>query len=994
MSSHETAVADPWAWARESDPAPIDVSAATVHVLIPGGAGTAWLESLVGLCAAQTVRPVRITVGGTLAEASLVQQLAAARHVYVDMVAAATLAELWQQVGDSGADYCWVLTAEAEMAPDTLERLLRTMADPSVAATGPVVSRQLTRRSDPIIEWAGATLTDTGVPVSYEGVGEVNQGQIETPTVLGLPLSGMLVHTQTLRAVGGFGFSANPGLDVGALASLAGARVVVTGDAAITLIGPATGSATASRRSGMNLASALSGASVWHAIVTVVGTLLGALGYLLVREPREAGVAMSALSGWMADGSQRKQLRERMGTLPASFPKAVQALRPRARARLALWGEGVLGGIGEWVDGFSVRVDSGSVLDDLTGEDSAEASRWRLSPALVGFVVLLVGAGVSVAALLRPGLVSGEQLLPAPSFAALWESYLAPVAGQPAGSGPPWLALVGMVSVLTLGHVDFAVFATIIVIVPVTWLATYRWMRHVLTEQPQAMGASAIVALSPALVGATNRGDIGTSVALLFVVLAALAALRLAADGTWRWAATVAACVVIAAAIQPLIWLGAVGAGVWAAITHRISWSKLSVVILGPVIAFGPWALTLWRWPGRLLTGPEPALAAGDPGGVWMLLGRDAGTGLPPLWVSIAVIGVLWVLALAGLFRVGRAAALGWIVALGGLGVAVALSKLVVAVPPGVFVRPAVTFWLAVFVAGLAIAAALGTDRIVAELRDASLGWRQISVGVGAVAAVGLTVVAVGWWATGGARDLQRAELTTVPPFVANAQQDGDPGRTLAIRMSDGQQASWELLEADMPRLGDGERGIAAAGSATATAQAAGVVERLLAGTADDLLVSDLRDLGVGYIWVADADQGVLSNIGNTPGLGVGSGDDDMWVWPVPESAIAVVTSEDGAMPVGDGSTVSEGSGERVLVLSEPADPRWTASIGGTQLEPLPTTDWRQRFAVNGSAGELTYELTGSQWWAWIQVALAAVWVLMVMPTGRRAAPGMRGGVS
>ncbi len=995
MSSHETAVDDVWAWAKELDPAPVDVTMATVHVLVPDGAGTPWLASLLDLCAIQTVLPVRVTVGADPSDPAPLSHLGSTGLLRVDAVPAPSLGALWDMVSNTGADYCWVLPAEAEVPSDTLEKLLRTMVDPTVAATGPVVARRLTRRTDPLIEWVGATLTTTGVPVSYEGVGEVDQGQIETPTVLGLPSTGLLVRTAVLRAVGGFGASPIPGLDIGAMSTLAGGRVVVTGNADITLLGPATGSPVAARRAGMNLASVLAKSGPWHAITTVVGSLAGALGYLLGRDPREARVVLSALTGWMRDGAVRHRLRARLAPLPIAPTASVRELRPSGMQRLVHWGEGALGAIGDWIDGFSVRVESGSVIDDLTSSDSSDAGRWRLSPALVGFVALLALAFVSAGTLLRPGLVTGQELLPAPSFSDLWQTYLGPVAGQPGGSGPPWLAIVGLVSLLTLGHVDFAVFATLVLIVPMTWLAAYRLMRHLLSEQPQAVASSAVIALSPALVGATNRGDIGTPVAVLFVILGLLAGIRLVSEGSWRWAATVAACVTIAGSIQPLLWLAAAVIGAWAVFTRWITWTRLVVVLVAPIVAIAPWIPTLWRWPGRLLTGPEPALATTDAPGVLLLLGRDAGDGLAPLWVSIVVVGALWLLALAGSVRAGRRSMVGWIVALTGLVCAVVLTKFVVAVPPGVAARPSATFWLALFVAGLAVAAALGTDRIVDDLRDAALGWRQITVAAGAVLAVGLTLISLGWWTLGAERDLHRDELTSIPPFVANAQTDSDPGRTLAIRMSGDRQATWALLEEDMPRLGDGERGTAAGGSATAMNLAAGVVDRLLAGSADDLLLSDLQELGVGYIWVSGANQGELSNIGNTPGLGIGSGDESMWVWPVPQSAIATVTDDGGSEPVGDGTSVKGSDSDRELILSEPDDPRWVASVDGKALEALPTTDWRQRFAMPSDGGELTYELAGARWWSWIELAVLVVWVLMVLPNGRRAVtPGMRGGVS
>lgn len=1002
---------DPWAWARETpeDPRP-DLTDVVVAAVV--SAPATGIERIVAAIAGQTVAPAEIVVAdtGDLDPVDPAALGAAAGGVPVRVVPAAgeagagagdpapNLDQLRAAVTVAATHYwAFAITSDLDLPPRTLEALLiTTQAAAGADVTAPLVLRRASRRTDAFIEWAGMTLTPAGVPVSPEGGGEVDQGQIGTTQVLGVPAVGMLVTADAADRAGGLGAGALPGLDLGASVTAGGGRVAVTGHAPVTFTELAPPEAAAERRrAGLNLASALSRAPAWTAITTVVGSVLAIIGSVLGRDLPQAGTIARALRGWLGDRAVRTDLRARLATsTPDPDRRRVQQLRMSRGAVMRQAVTSVAGQVGDWVDGFSARVDSGSVIDDLTSdEQTIGRANWRLSPAVVGFLTLLVGAVVAGVHLFAPGRVTGQLLLPAPDFGGLWAAYLEPVAGQPGGSGPPWLALLGLVSVLTFGNVDLAVAIGLFVTVPVAWLATYRLLRQLLSEQVLAVVAALVIALAPVLTGGVNRGSLAANWVVLVVVLAALAGLRLVREPSWRWAIATGLCLTLLVVGTPLLWVPGAAVAVWAVATGRVSWPHALVAVAAPILALAPWLPTLWRWPGRLLTGPEPMLApTATPDVWWLLLARDAGTGLPPLWLGAIVAGAVWAVAVAGLVRGGSRSWPGWGLALVGLVGAIGLSRVLVSVPPDGVARPELSVWLALFLAGLVLAAALGCDGIVAELRGSSLGWRQVLAGVLALAAVGATVLAAGWWVVGGTKGLSRDDMSTIPPFVRNAQTSATPGRTLAVSVRDG-VARWALVEDTLPRLGDGERGLAAGGSAAAQEQAAGVVARLMAGTADDALIADLRSLGVTHIWVAGADQQVRTAIGNTPGLGIGSGDAESWVWQVPQSGRVLIVSGDRASAVGAGVEVAPGDSGRELVLSEPADPRWRAAVGGVDLEALPTTDWRQRFAVPPAGGTLTVHLdVGPPWWAWVQLAGLVFGLVMVLPTTRGAAPiGMRG---
>jgi hypothetical protein len=249
---------------------------------------------------------------------------------------------------------------------------------------------------------------------------------------------------------------------------------------------------------------------------------------------------------------------------------------------------------------------------------------------------------------------------------------------------------------------------------------------------------------------------------------------------------------------------------------------------------------------------------------------------------------------------------------------------------------------------------------------------------------VAAIVLAGGWWVWAGQTGLSRTQVGAVPAFVRNAQVSATPSRTLAL-VADGDEVRWALLEDDFARLGDAERGIAFGGDAAAKQLAASVAARLVGDSADDQLLPDLVSLGVSHVSLAGADARQRMAINNVPGLGLGTGDETQYVWPVPNAAIAVVVTATGRQEVGNGTVIPPGEPDRVLQLAEPPDPRWDVRVGDTVLPQVAGSGPGTAFTVGAAGGTLTYHLAdGSHWWAWAQLAGLLVLTVLAAPSVRR----------
>ncbi len=900
---------------------------------------------------------------------------------------------------DVEGDWIWVVPDDAEPAPATLSALLdRVRNEPDTAVVGALLIEPRRRGAGTMVsDWA-QTISRSGHLHPLTDPGELYQGQLEPVPALGVPTAGMLVRGDAWRFLGGFNTELPRrywGLDLGWRANLAGYKVVAEPRAQLVDFSSEE-DPVAERAAGLALvAGNAAPRRRWlTSLRLALGCLLTALGYLLGKDPARAADEMRGLSAWARGSELRHSVTERVDALPATDAsrRATKALHPRRGTWWRRTSELVAARLSDWALTFSGR-SAGVSLDEMTGDDFADTgtSRYRLPLAVTGVSGLLAVALVAGRTTFGSGALTGAQLLAAPEgWLELVQGYLTAVPGTNAVAGPPWSALTGLFSLLAIGRPEWLVTATLVVAVPLAWLMSFRLLRQIVTDRRLAGLGALAYALAPALIGGLNVGAFGLAATSILLPILGYSLLLWITDGLWSWrrAGAVAFWLVLAFSLVPLVWVAAAIAAVLTGLRSRrlAALAQWAVVLVAPaVLLIGPWGLTILRYPGRLLTGIEPVLAPMAAPEPWtLLIGHTQGVASPPLWVSLAFFAVCWAAAVAGAARRPRIAGL----ALAGAGlaalVAITITRLVVEVPPGAWARPQALEWQLGLVAGLVLAACAGLDGIATELQGRDLGLRHLgSLGL-AVICVAAMVLAGGWWVWAGQTGLSRTPVGAVPAFVRNAQVSATPSRTLAL-VADGDQVRWALLEDDFARLGEAERGIAFSGDAAAKQLAASVAARLVGDSADDQLLPDLVSLGVSHVSLAGADAQQRMAINNVPGLGLGTGDETQYVWPVPNAAIAVLVTPSGRQEVGNGTVIAPGEPERLLQLAEPPDPRWDVRVGGTVLAQVPGSGPGTAFSVGAAGGTLSYHLAeGPRWWAWVQLAGLLVLTVLAAPSVRR----------
>jgi hypothetical protein len=295
---------------------------------------------------------------------------------------------------------------------------------------------------------------------------------------------------------------------------------------------------------------------------------------------------------------------------------------------------------------------------------------------------------------------------------------------------------------------------------------------------------------------------------------------------------------------------------------------------------------------------------------------------------------------------------------------------------------------LLIVFAGLVLAGGAGLDGLAGQVRAQSFSWLQPASVLLAVAMAAVTLGAAAWWVVGGASGpIDRYRLDSIPPYVRNAMLSDAQARVLAIDLSGRRLASYAVLAGEGQRLGDADRGFTFGGSEAADDEARDLVLRLVAGTADDDIVPQLRQLGIGYLWVRDAGEEDKARIDNTPGLGAASGTDDDTIWQVDQgvSRVSLSTPDSPSIKLGPSPViVPAGPDGRQLLLGEAADPRWRAELDETSLSPV-AAGWQQAFAVPGTAGTISYRLNSLAGWLLIGQGLAwLVAIVLAAPAVRR----------
>jgi GT2 family glycosyltransferase len=776
----------------------------------------------------------------------------------------------------------------------------------------------------------------------------------------------------------------------------------------------------------------------------LVGSLIRALALLIAKRPSAAKDELAAVGDVLRDLSRLRRGR----AARAHNRKRVYRSVRRFMARRV-----VLRRLGEWLaallSGDFIGAHHGrSEEDEPIVPETGPLRRFLTSP---GVVVVLILTAVSLVAerslVATGGRLGGGALVPAWGGAAeLWKQYLS--GWHPTGLGsdtgsPPYVGVLALLSTVLLGKPWLAVGLLLLGCVPLAGLTayvaahtlvpdTYSTLSERRTRNGRRVPAPVVrawlagtYALLPVATGAVAGGRLGTAVVIVLLPLIGLLVARMlglprssSADaGETRalrvrrarraaWGAGL--LLTVAMAFAPLTWLLAlvIGTLMWVAFGPSGSGTRgrggrrglgtnLAIALGVPPLLLLPWTFGLLLHPSRFLLEAglhRPELVDSRLAAKSIFLLDPGGPGTPAWWVTAGLVAA-GLLALP--LRSRRMAVLaGWMLALFGLLGAILVSA--ATVTGGSQGADTARAWPSVAVlfaaGGIVLAATAAVQRAAEVLVGKDLIYRAGGALV-ALAALSTPLLAAGSWiVTGVPGPLGEVGPDVVPAFIGATASGAVQPRTLVLTQGPGQtqgRVVYTVLRGSAPMLGESETPT----SAAAAGRMKSLVGELAAGHGDG---HALARMGIQFVLVPRPEKDPLTPVMDAaPDLARLSRTSGFALWRLVPSAGRLMLLEGQTvtpLPVGEtGGTVRipAGGPGRTLLLAEPADGGWHATLDGSSVRSRVVDGWAQGYDVPAAGGR--FELSHGMWWRhfWLIVqALAVAFVAVLALPGSQTEEG------
>jgi len=891
----------------------------TVTALLVSHDGARWLPAVLDGVTAQTRRPDRVLAvdtGSTDTSAEVLHDRLGPQAVHTAPVGTSfgAAVALGLQAAQAGEDdeWVWLLHDDSNPAPDALERLLEAVdGDRSVDIVGPKLREWPSLRR--LLE-VGVTISGTGRRETGLERGEYDQGQHDqVRDVLAVNTAGMLVRRPVLEQLGFderlplFGND----IDFGWRAARAGHRARVVPEAIVFHAEAArrgvrrTSLTTqsprrAERRAALYtvLANCSGRALPFQVLRLFFGSLLRALGFLLVRAPGESAEELGALASVYARPdviAAARRSRRRSATVPAKDVRHLLA-PPWLPYRHGLdFVSDVATALAHQASDMS-QARRGRVEASETGpvpveaqnlpDDTGLVARVLTNPVAAFMAGLVVLSLVAMRGLIGAGLLSGGGLLPAPGSAGhWWTSYLEHWhdigVGSASPAGPYLLPLAAVATVL-LGKAWLLVDLLFLLAVPLAAWSAFRFLRPVTRTLSVSLWGALAYGLLPVLSGAVQEGRLGTLAATLVLPWLAHAALFLGPqesdDRRWRAAWRTSLWLALLVAFVPLAWILATALALVVLVAARTSgrpgwgrrstWQPVVTPLLVSLVLLLPWTVLTWAHAGPsswLFEAGLPAPSLTEPlGRLDVVLDRPGIAGAPA-WLSWGTV----LAAVVALLRpdTRRRVLMPWVVIVVALVVTAVLA-------PGTYAldnnaggpQP---LWLGfpllvVAAAGITAAALAGTG-IRERLTGASFGWRQ-PVGLVVVVVALLTPLAgLVWWALAGDQGgpLDRRTAAAVPTYMTDEAHANPLNGVLVVRGSQQNGFDYVVLRSDGLRVGDDTLL-----PATATQQPLTDLVTRLATAPESSDIAALSAHGVEFVYLPrPADPQLVGNLDSISGM-------------------------------------------------------------------------------------------------------------------------------
>ncbi len=927
----------------------------------------------------------------------------------------------------------WLWLIHDDCAPDrnALKLLLDAVEErPQVAIAGPKLRDWFDR--DRLLE-VGVSITGNGSRWTGLEIGEQDQGQHDSINdVMSVSTAAMLVKRSIFEDLGGLDINLalfRDDVDFGWRAHVAGYKAICVESAIAYHV-----EASANELRAVDVSEAflhrpllldrrnaayvlLVNSSLWLlpwiAVQLFTTSIARAIINLLAKLPGYAGDEIAAVALLLANPAELFQARRARKKKRLLSPRVVSHFIPSTWSQLQLAFSRAGSAISRAILPTQVipditqpsYSDIGTVAPDFDEADLTPPpsnSIWKYLVKKPQFIIAAVIAVISIiASRSRFGPLSGGALALAPNsgidllhrYSSAW--HLVGVGSS--ASAPPWMALLGLSSLTTLGNAPLLITLIFLFAPAISYLALYRvLMRQGIRRNYGLIGAG-IYTASPVLWASLNEGRLGTLlvIQLLPTLLALEPFSRARETSSWRRIFAISLLAAVVGAFSPTL-LGIWLIGQLALLAIRIFDERHQVRDLGfgtflrserldtvkrrfallvtPWLLTFPWSLSMLFHPTQFLLEPGIPTAAGSR--LDVILFNPGGVSAPPMWI-LAPFVLLLILALVvtQLRTVGAAAAIA-------LGAALAMSQIVI---PGHGSRTQV--WSGPLIVVAMVILLAPTLKFVQEflptLQERRLGLQHIGLaGISLVTVISVIAMPI-WAATGGSHSLVSANQSShIPAFVGALAETPARPKTLVVHSTQAETTYFITRGADI-YLGDADSSTELPDSITQT------MNQLISG-GGITTARVLGNYGIAYLYLENpAPPAIVRVIDGVGGFSRMSSTSAGIVWKVvgnnPRVLFVDSTGNRQTINSGDITALDKVMGPGTVVVAEKYDLSWRLMLDGRAIRSERSASGLPIFTIP-QGGELSLTFDGAIHGILLALELATLIITIVMslPAGRR----------
>ncbi len=1027
----------------EHIPSEVDVSRFFVTAIIVSHNGAAWLPEVISSLSSQTRRINRIIAVDTgstdaspkLLRAAGITYIAAEPDIgYGDAIEIALEHSLkLRDPADAVNECIWLIHDDCAPAKDALALLLEAINDrPQVVIAGPKLLGWYDR--DHLLE-AGISIARNGARWTGLEPREQDQGQHdEIKEVLSVSTAGMLVRRAAFEEIGGL----DPNLalfrddvDLGWRAHVAGFSAICVGAASAF-----HAEASASERRVVDVSEAflhrpllldrrnaayvMLANSSWWMLPWLTFQLLGTsflrvVFDLLAKLPGYAGDEIAAVALLIIHPTDLIKARRARRKKRLLTPSVVSVFIPPRGSQIRAGVDRVTNTISQKLkgpeepsenNGPQTYSDLGVITDEFDDQYSLSPSGPSLfrgvlrRPDSLALVVILALSIVSARA--RFGSLSGGALGFIPTgggdllrnYAQAWHL----VGMGSAASAPPWLAVLGIASFITLGHLSLLITALFLLTPSLAFIIFVNALRRIGISQATSTFGGVVYILTPILWSSLNQGRIDILVLYLLAPLFIFLKPQMLniAELSWRRIFALTLLTTLVASFSPLLLalelllqialfakavislreISEKSAG-WIDLIENAAFKPVAqrgAVIITMIFLTLPWSLGALIHPTQFLTAPGIPLANG--GTVQTLLTNPGGQGAPPWWV-IAPIPLF--IFFSFFIRSMRRSSL---ISSAILAIAILLNEFHVAghgATDSVFVGSLFIVIAIILIPPMMMA----IEKVTPNLKLRNLGVRHMAVAGATVLSIVSALLVSGWILTGQAPSLVQSDQSdVVPAFVSALAQT--PARPKTLVLSSSSAASTFFISRGN-RLSIGDADVAT----SVPPQISEVVGQLVSGSGVTA-AKVLGQFGIQYLFlkapVSVQTTRVIDGVGgftrmSATAIGV--------VWRIvgasPRIMLTDTSGKNYLIPAGDIGALGSAAKYGTITVAEQYDQSWRLIVNGVN-DPLQQTASGLPFFTVDTPGKITLLFDGTAHRALISLELLTllIAVVMALPSGRR----------